>query len=140
MLMTLRRPGVFGLGRDLLVRSAFLSRIIHFRSTGTTSVPLRASEGPACQVRWRDLLVRSLSWKNLRRDPIVRSVARLCSRGFAEGLQLDEGKIELGVLTQEPDRVVVKDLQGFLKAVATPTKLKNAIMQSGWIARTPIRR
>jgi hypothetical protein len=37
--------------RDLLVRSATYRLIIHPDATGTTSVPLRHLEGPACQVR-----------------------------------------------------------------------------------------
>ena len=37
--------------RDLLVRSAAQPWMIHRDSAGTTSVRLRPSEGPACQVR-----------------------------------------------------------------------------------------
>ena len=37
--------------RDLLVRSATYRLIIHPDGAGTTGVPLRHLEGPACQVR-----------------------------------------------------------------------------------------
>jgi len=77
MVMTLTCPSVLGLGRDLLLYTEWARRAC---LSGKNSQG-RASEGPACQVRWghptsycgydkrapsqearRDLLVRSVFW------------------------------------------------------------------------------
>jgi len=81
--------------RDLLVRSAFLSRIIHSRSVGTTSVPLRT-------ISRRDPLVGSTSSEEPARRVRCGSEGTACQVQIRWDVRI--GSVSIGQVTEQATR------------------------------------